>query len=238
MSMSKTFKDSWKVLSKAVDNTSERGEHYEETEKNTVHITYDKNGVPVNSYVDEDEGAEKAQKVKDSDYENAASTLLHNGKSKVEVVNHLMSNYGRSKQDATNHVNNATKKAMTNGETENPRENAEFGDDVQKPGESIHSKEWDDCVREVQAKQGETGGKVNAFAVCTAKLSDKAFKSEVRHLSYIKSEIKKAQKEVEKMGIEGAGSVPNSLLARQDLEGEADDEENRVQNDKNDVGQN
>ena len=168
--MSKTFKKGWSELS-----------------KNTVHITYDKNGVPVNSYVDEEEGAEKA---------------------------------------------------MTNGETDNPREDAEFGDDVEKPGDSIHSKEWDDCVREVQAGQEKTGGKVNAFAVCTAKLSDKAYKSEVRHLSYIKSEIKKAQKEVEKMGIEGAGSVPNSLLARQDLEGEADDEENRVQNDKNDVGQN
>lgn len=90
-------------------------------------------------------------------------------------------------------------------------------EEVQKPGTSIHTAEWDRCVADVKAKGG-----ANAYAVCTAQLGEESFKSEYRGLAYTKSELKKARKEVEKMGIEGAGTVPESLLARQDLEGEAD----------------
>ena len=79
-------------------------------------------------------------------------------------------------------------KAMTNGEDE-----PTFDTTVEKPGASIHSAKWDDCIRDVQSK-GNAG---NAYAVCTAKLGEEAFKSEVKHLAYVKSEIKKAQREVE-----------------------------------------
>ena len=232
--MSKTFKDSWKVLSKAVDNTSERGEHYEETEKNTVHITYDKNGVPVNSYVDED-GTEKSVP------SEIICTYITSGGKQVTRTFKSRAAYNEFKRTVGDQikilaVDDNIDKAMTNGETENPRENAEFGDDVQKPGESIHSKEWDDCVREVQNKKG--GAKTNAYAVCTAQLGEEAFKSEVRHMSYIKSEIKKAIKEVAKMGTEAAGAIPKSELARQDLEGDAEEDEARVQEGKDELHEN
>jgi hypothetical protein len=95
---------------------------------------------------------------------------------------------------------------------------------VQKPGPTIHSEKWDDCVREVQGKNA----KANAYAVCTVQLGEDAFKSEFKHMAYVKAEIKKAQKEVEKMGIEFAGPTPTSLLARQDLEGEADRSEEAI----------
>lgn len=211
--MSKTFKDAWKTLGKShdidaqekldevkeevhemdeqldsieeeskpgaeseksVDNTTARNEHYEETKKNTVHVTYDKNGVPTNSYVDEEEHAEKD---------------------------------------------------MTNGEKDDPHETKEKK--VEKHGESIHTKEWDDCIRDVQSKDGNH--KANAYAVCTAKLGEQSFKSQYRHMAYIKSLVTKAVKEVHKMGIGAAGPVPSSLLARQDLQGEAYEEEARVQ---------
>lgn len=84
---------------------------------------------------------------------------------------------------------------------------------VEKPGESIHTPEWDSCVIDV------TGSVDNPSAVCTAKLGEESFKSQYRHLSYTKHIIKKA-KDVVKFGIEGAGEVPSSLLAAQDLEDE------------------
>ena len=92
---------------------------------------------------------------------------------------------------------------------------------VEKPGESIHSKKWDDCVEHVKANNSGA----NAYAVCTAMLGEDAFKSmegpeflakvdEFIHRLNITDGIK------EKAVTTGdAGPIPNSLLARQDLEG-------------------
>jgi hypothetical protein len=112
-----------------------------------------------------------------------------------------------------------TEKASTNGEVDNPH--AEENEMVEKPGESIHSAKFDDCVRDVQSKNP----KANAYAVCVAQLGDEAFKSEHRHKAYIKSKIKEAKKE---MGIGFAGPTPESLLARQDMEAEADESEEAI----------
>ncbi len=71
---------------------------------------------------------------------------------------------------------------------------------IQKPGPSVHSEKWDRCVADVKAKNPNA----NAYAVCTAQLGEESFKS---------------QEEIDKMGLEGAGSIPKSLLARQDLKG-------------------
>jgi len=229
----KSIQDARKYIDntkKSIDNTTARNKDYE---KNTVHITYDQNGVPVNSYVDENETEKSVPS-------EIICTYITSGGKQVTRTFKSEAAYNEFKRTVGDQikilaVDNNIKKAMTNGEDEYVP-NAEFGDDVQKPGESIHSEEWDACVREVQSKVGNA--KANAYAVCTAKLGDTAFKSQVRHLAYVKSEIKKARKEVEKMGIEAAGPIPNSELARQDLEGEADDEENRVQNEKYDVAEN
>lgn len=113
-------------------------------DKNTVHITYDRNGVPVNSYVT-DEGINK----------------------------------GMFPQFQ-----------------------------VQKPGTSIHSAEWDKCVK-------DAGDAKNAYAVCTAQLGESSFKSQFKHMAYAKALLAKARKA---MGIGFGGGVPHSLLARQDLE--------------------
>lgn len=95
-----------------------------------------------------------------------------------------------------------------------------------KPGPSIHTSEWDSCVQDVKAG----GNADNAYAVCTAKLGESAFKSQYRHLEYVKSQIKKARKE---MGVGFAGNVPESLLAAQDLLGEyQDDDEEREETEK------
>lgn len=108
-------------------------------------------------------------------------------------------------------------------------------ENVEKPGESIHSQKWDDCVSEVGKDPN-----VNAYAVCTAKLGEESFKADMT-----KSQMEKAidiLKAVcmtcegtgwadgvkchecggsgmkKDMGISNAGPVPHSLLARQDLE--------------------
>ncbi len=94
---------------------------------------------------------------------------------------------------------------------------------TEKPGESIHSAKWDDCVAEVKA----SGTGKNAYAVCTAQLGDEAFKSQYHGL-VSKHQVEKAQKELKKFGIEEAGPVPNSLLARQDLEDETEKSFNQV----------
>jgi hypothetical protein len=83
------------------------------------------------------------------------------------------------------------------------------GQAVEKPGASVHTAKWDRCVSEVEAKGG-----ANAYAVCTAMLGDESFKSATTE----DEEKKQINEFMRTLGIEGAGSVPNSLLARQDLE--------------------
>jgi hypothetical protein len=128
---------------------------------------------------------------------------------------------GRGYRTQSAQPKSASQKAMLNGEDEyNPKIM------VEKPGESIHSEKWDDCIRDVQSK----GEKVNAFAVCTAQLGQESFKSQYQHLAYTKSLVKKARTETQKMGIGFAGPVPTSLLADQDLEPIADDSEEYLAN--------
>lgn len=80
----------------------------------------------------------------------------------------------------------------------------------QKPGDSIHSPKWDRCVEQVESHSKNA----NAYAVCTAMLGDSSFKS--MEDSTFEEKMKMY---MEKLGIAGAGSIPNSLLADQDLEG-------------------
>lgn len=87
---------------------------------------------------------------------------------------------------------------------------------IQKPGVSIHTPKWDECVAQVKAKGG-----ADPYAVCTAQLGEESFKSEYRGLAYTKSVVKNAKRYL-KMNVAGAGPVPNSLLAGQDLEPEKD----------------
>src|SRR5579872_661302 len=86
---------------------------------------------------------------------------------------------------------------------------------VEKPGASSHSAKWDRCVEHVK----ESGSGKNAYAVCTEMLGDESFK-------FIKSEddfTEKMNEYMRKLGISGAGPVPSSLLARQNLEGRVED---------------
>lgn len=83
---------------------------------------------------------------------------------------------------------------------------------VEKPGASVHSQKFDRCVEHVQSR----GGAKNAYAICTAALGDAAFKSVSENDP---SFVKELDVFLHKLGIAGAGPVPNSLLARQDLEG-------------------
>lgn len=117
---------------------------------------------------------------------------------------------------------------MTNGEDHDTIEQ-EMGLEnksiVQKPGPSIHTSKWDDCVADVKNKNPGA----NAFAVCTSQLGEESFKSEFRGLAYTKSLIKNAKRELAKdVGTSFAGPTPNSLLARQDLEGEAMESEANI----------
>jgi len=80
---------------------------------------------------------------------------------------------------------------------------------VEKPGSSIHTPKWDRCVEQVEAS--ESGA--NAYAVCTAMLGSDAFKAMDDD-----SFEEKIKYYMQKLGIAGAGAVPNSLLAAQDLE--------------------
>jgi hypothetical protein len=81
---------------------------------------------------------------------------------------------------------------------------------VEKPGNSIHTPKFDRCVAQVEA-QSEGA---NAYAVCTAMMGDDAFKSMDDETFEEKMKFY-----MQKLGLQGAGPVPNSLLARQDLEG-------------------
>lgn len=84
---------------------------------------------------------------------------------------------------------------------------------VEKPGASIHSEKWDRCVEHVKAN----GNGANAYAVCTSMLGEESFKSIMTKEEY----NSKMDEYMHKLGISGAGPVPESLLARQDLEDEA-----------------
>lgn len=80
---------------------------------------------------------------------------------------------------------------------------------VEKPGASIHTPKWDRCVAQVEsASEG-----ANAYAVCTAMMGDESFKSMDENAVGEKMKFY-----MQKLGIAVAGPVPNSLLARQDLE--------------------
>lgn len=82
---------------------------------------------------------------------------------------------------------------------------------VEKPGESPHAAKWDRCVEHVSQQGG-----ANAYAVCTAALGQSAFKSmDAGDPNF----LKEVDMFLGKLGISGAGPVPNSLLARQDLDG-------------------
>lgn len=81
---------------------------------------------------------------------------------------------------------------------------------VEKPGNSTHTPKWDRCVAQVEnMSEG-----ANAYAVCTAMLGDESFKAMDDD-----SFDEKVKMYMQKLGIAGAGPIPNSLLAEQDLEG-------------------
>ena len=81
-------------------------------------------------------------------------------------------------------LENKRNKAMLNGEDEYAPQSL-----VQKPGASIHSQKWDDCIE--NAKKNNPKG--NVYAICTAALGEESFKSEHRHKAYIKNEVRKAR---------------------------------------------
>ncbi len=81
---------------------------------------------------------------------------------------------------------------------------------VEKPGNSTHSAKWDRCIEEVKA----SGKGKNAYAICTAAMGDESFKS--MDDSTFDEKIKTY---LHKLGIAGAGPIPNSLLSKQDLVG-------------------
>lgn len=84
---------------------------------------------------------------------------------------------------------------------------------LQKPGESTHTPKWDRCVAHV--KSSSPGA--DPYAVCTAMLGDESFKS--MEDSTLFKTIDKALEKLGSFGIAGAGPIPHSLLAGQDLEG-------------------
>lgn len=82
---------------------------------------------------------------------------------------------------------------------------------VEKPGASTHTEKWDRCVEHVKAN----GNGANAYAVCTSMLGEESFKSIETPEEFMAS----MDEYMRKLGISGAGPIPNSLMARQDLEG-------------------
>lgn len=86
------------------------------------------------------------------------------------------------------------------------------GQVVEKPGNATHSAKFDRCVEHVEGK----GGAKNAYAICTMALGEDALKS----MEYTDPNFGKEVDEfMRTLGIGEAGPVPNSLLSRQDLEG-------------------
>lgn len=130
----------------------------------------------------------------------------------------------RSYRDQSAQARKFTPTGMTNGEDHDTIEQELAMNNksvVEKPGPSIHTSKWDDCVANVKSKNPGA----NAYAVCTSQLGDESFKSEYRHLSYTKSLLKHARKLSKDIGIGLAGPIPHSLLADQDLEGVARESE-------------
>lgn len=84
---------------------------------------------------------------------------------------------------------------------------------LQKPGGSVHTAKWDRCIEHVRS----TNSGADPYAVCTAMLGDESFKAmdEVQ----FNGMIDKALEKLGSFGIAGAGPIPESKLARQDLEG-------------------
>lgn len=74
---------------------------------------------------------------------------------------------------------------------------------------AAHSAKWDSCIAQVQNGRSDA----DPYAVCTAMLGTEAFKS--MDNNSFKDKIKFY---MQKLGIAGAGPVPNSLMASQDLE--------------------
>lgn len=83
-------------------------------------------------------------------------------------------------------------------------------DRMTKPGESTHTPKWDRCVEHVRASNPTA----DPYAVCTAMLGDESFKAmdEAEFNGIV-------DKALEKIGVVAAGPIPESKLARQDLEG-------------------
>lgn len=92
---------------------------------------------------------------------------------------------------------------------------------LQKPGNSSHTAKWDRCVAHVKGNNPDA----DPYAVCTAMLGDESFKA--MDEAQFNGVVDKALEEIGKspaagvgsFGITGAGPIPASLLARQDLEG-------------------
>lgn len=116
----------------------------------------------------------------------------------AEHYRHLASEFTEMAEDECNH-----KEKLEEMETNKAQ--------IEKPGQSIHSAKWDSCVAEVGKDPS-----INAYAVCTSKLGEESFKSNMT-----KSELEMAKNELKKaIDTAYAGPIPNSKLAEQDLEGE------------------
>lgn len=81
---------------------------------------------------------------------------------------------------------------------------------IEKSEDAVHTPKWDRCVQQVKEN-----GDADPYAVCTAMLGEEALKS------MSDEDFDETMKMyMRKLGISGAGPVPNSLLACQDLEPE------------------
>lgn len=91
---------------------------------------------------------------------------------------------------------------------------------VQKPGNSVHTAKWDRCVEHVRSSSPGA----DPYAVCTAMLGDESFKAmdDAQFDAVVDKALEELGKDmfgVGQFGIAGAGPIPESKLARQDLEG-------------------
>lgn len=91
---------------------------------------------------------------------------------------------------------------------------------LQKPGGASHTAKWDRCVSHVKSSNPSA----DPYAVCTAMLGDESFKAmdEAKFNGIIDKALEGMEKDgfgVGGFGIAGAGPIPESKLARQDLEG-------------------
>ena len=142
-------------------------------EKNTVHITYDRNGVPVNSYVDEDKETKKDFTI-------------------VGDPNSPNANHGKLLEWVNSHGTPADRKVFSNLDNESHR--AQY---------------------ERMAAQDKKKGMFPNFQVSkdeADEISDEDLEAAGEYYDRVVGS-KKA------MGTGFAGAIPNSVLARQDLEG-------------------